>query len=83
MVVSTNKAGCRSRETLNDAHGQGPDDLIETHPAKRAIHPTDGCRVLGVTVFLGTMAVRMAAHTVSVSVRMRVMSQLPQSWLRR
>src|SRR5580692_337304 len=58
---------------MNDAHDQWPDDLIETHPAKDAIHPTNWGRILRMTVLLRTVAMGMTVDVVSVSMGVRVM----------
>src|SRR5713226_286609 len=59
--------GRRSCKTVNDAHGQRPRDLIETQPAKRAIHPTHG-GILDMAVFRRTVTVRMTVNVLTVSV---------------
>jgi len=61
---------------VNDANGQGPDDLIQAQAAKDAIHPAHGCLVISVAVFFGTVTMRMAVDVVPVSMGMRVRSEL-------
>lgn len=61
---------------MHDAHGQWPDDLIETQPPKSAIHPTHWRRVLAMAMYLRTVVVGMTVHIVTVSVKMGVLSQL-------
>ena len=64
--------GCRTGESVNHAHGQRPDNLVEPHPAKDAIHPADWGRMLWMSVFFGTVAMGMAVDVVTVSMGMRV-----------
>src|ERR1700676_4394870 len=58
---------------MNDAHGQRPDDLIETQPPEHTIHPTHWCPILSMAMYLGTVTVGMAMNVVSVSGGMRVL----------
>ena len=68
--------GSRAGQTVNDANGQWPDDLIEAQGAKDAIHPSYGCRGISMAAFFGFVAVRMAVNVVAVPMGIGVICEL-------
>ena len=61
--------GCGACQTVDDAHGERADDVVETEAAEMAIHPANRSGCLGVPVRFGVVAVGMSVNVVAMAVR--------------